>query len=151
MKPCAAAGMLFLMATQSVAAAGDDPVTVVALGDMPYGGSAVRAQYHRLLATINDVAPAVTLHVGDLKSSGTPCSDARLRQERRSLARVTGPVLLIHGDTHVFRFDQPLPTQDNFYRLEVYASGRMAAVRLDLRPGSATPISVSPLRASADP
>jgi hypothetical protein len=52
------------------------------------------------------------------------------------------PVMMIHGDTHFFRFDKPLAhkgTQvvvDNFFRLEVPGDADAHWVRVDVDPGT---------------
>jgi uroporphyrinogen III methyltransferase/synthase len=56
------------------------------------------------------------------------------------------PVLLIHGDTHLFRFDQPFSLNrspiPNLSRLIVPGANDMRAVRVGVEPGSAQPWSV---------
>ena len=54
------------------------------------------------------------------------------------------PVLLLHGDTHTFRFDQPLNAPegggrvDNVYRLEVFGAPSMGWVEVSIDPSSAS-------------
>ena len=63
------------------------------------------------------------------------------------LAAAAGmPVLLIHGDTHLFRFDQPFSLNrsaiPNLTRLIVPGANDVRAVRVGVEPGSAQPWSV---------
>ena len=60
------------------------------------------------------------------------------------------PVLLVHGDSHVFRMDKPLKRLgsnrdniENFTRLEVFGSRNMHAVRVDVFPDSAPVFRIS--------
>lgn len=68
------------------------------------------------------------------------------------LAAAAGiPVLLLHGDSHVFRFDQPFSLNRapivNLFRLVVPGATDMRAVRVGVEPGSAQPWSVRLLQA----
>ena len=61
-----------------------------------------------------------------------------------------GPVLLVHGDSHVFRIDKPLKRVgtgrdniENFTRLEVFGARNMHAVRVDVYPRSAPVFRIS--------
>ncbi|MEI7786657.1 MAG: hypothetical protein WCK08_19890 [Betaproteobacteria bacterium] len=69
------------------------------------------------------------------------------------LAAAAGiPVLLLHGDSHVFRFDQPFSLNRapiaNLFRLVVPGATDMRAVRVGVEPGSAQPWSVRLLQAN---
>jgi len=72
--------------------AGAERFSFVAIGDMPYTLPADFAAFARLIRRINQVTPAFTVHVGDIKSGSTPCSDAHFAR-----------ILAMFGD-----FDQPL-------------------------------------------
>jgi hypothetical protein len=61
--------------------------------------------------------------------------------------RFARPMLLIHGDTHVYRDDQPLfdslgARVENFRRLEVHGSPIVNWLRVTVTPASPTPFSV---------
>jgi len=73
------------------------------------------------------------------------------RQALRLQAAALGkPMLLVHGDGHRYRVDQPLTdplTFDrlaNFTRVEVFGSPQVGWVRVDVRPESAQVFAVSP-------
>jgi hypothetical protein len=71
----------------------------VALGDMPYGApEKVYGPYEQLIRTVNARRPALVIHVGDVKSGSTPCSDELLRDQRAFLDRFEAPVLYTPGD-----------------------------------------------------
>lgn len=76
---------------------GLEPFEFVALGDMPYRAED-EAKVDRLIDRINASKPAFTLHVGDIISGRTPCSDENLKRSARQLARIEGPLVYTPGD-----------------------------------------------------
>ncbi len=81
------------------AAAQAEPFTFIALGDAPYGEPAeVYPTYETLIKTINDRAPQLVIHVGDIKSGSTPCSDELLSQQLNFMNTFAAPVLYTPGD-----------------------------------------------------
>jgi hypothetical protein len=71
----------------------------VALGDMPYGDPDVEfGPYKSLIKVINRKVPAFTVHLGDIKSGSTPCSDQALIEQLAFLNSIDGPVLYTPGD-----------------------------------------------------
>ncbi len=64
------------------------------------------------------------------------------------LGQFQGPVLAVHGDTHRFRFDQPLHDPSHggvlrrFFRLEVPGSPMVAGVRVSVDPTADQPFAV---------
>lgn len=80
-------------------AAQAQPFTIIALGDAPYGEPAeVYPIYETLIKTINDRAPKLVIHVGDIKSGSTPCSDELLMQQLTYMNSFAAPVLYTPGD-----------------------------------------------------
>lgn len=67
----------------------------VALGDLPYGPS---GPYLKLIEAINRLGPDFSIHVGDIKSSATPCSDEELRRQRQHFDLYADPVVYTPGD-----------------------------------------------------
>ena len=59
---------------------GDNAFSFVALGDMPYNLPDDITKFDRLIAAVNALKPAFTLHMGDIKSGSLPCSDEVLRK-----------------------------------------------------------------------
>lgn len=64
--------------------------------------------------------------------------------------RFRGPVLVIHGDSHVYRVDQPFRTESgdplpNVTRLEVFGAPTVAAVAVTVMPGTDMPFRIRPL------
>ncbi len=71
----------------------------VAFGDMPYGKARiVNPKFKALIAVINAANPAFVIHVGDTKSSGTPCSDAALDAQRRYMNAFKSALIYTPGD-----------------------------------------------------
>jgi hypothetical protein len=71
----------------------------VAIGDMPYGDPVqVYPRFKRLIAAINKRGPAVTIHVGDIKSGSTPCTDALLKEQLDFLNSFEKALVYTPGD-----------------------------------------------------
>ena len=90
----------FLLLTLGLGtAAAAEPFTFAALGDMPYGDPAiVNPPFEALIGAINQHQPAFTLHVGDTKSSSTPCTDALLDQQRSYMNSFDAALIYTPGD-----------------------------------------------------
>lgn len=73
------------------------PMTVVAIGDMPYRPKDI-APFETLLGEINAIRPDVTIHVGDIKGGGSPCVDSLFEQQRDYMDSVAGPLVYTPGD-----------------------------------------------------
>lgn len=75
------------------------PFTLTVLGDMPYGPPDVTyPPFRALIGAINATSPDLVIHVGDTKSGGSVCSDARLADQRRFMDSIDAPVLYTPGD-----------------------------------------------------
>jgi hypothetical protein len=61
------------------------------------------------------------------------------------------PVLLIHGDSHVFRFDQPFTLNKKLTRLEVPGAGDVRAVHVTVDTRQRNPFAVRLLEPAAAP
>jgi Calcineurin-like phosphoesterase len=71
----------------------------VAIGDMPYGQpSEVYPLFEALIQRINELDPALVVHVGDTKSGSTLCSDEVLGDQLGYLNSFEAPVLYTPGD-----------------------------------------------------
>lgn len=80
-------------------AAGAEPFRFIALGDLPYGPPAQSyAPYRKLIATVNRLAPTFTIHVGDIKSGSTRCSDEEFAAQREHFGMYAGAVVYTPGD-----------------------------------------------------
>jgi len=70
----------------------------VALGDMPYKLPKDYARFDRLIAAINKIKPAFSIHVGDTKAGNTPCSDEALKKVKDQFMTFAGPLIYTPGD-----------------------------------------------------
>ncbi|HEX2114949.1 MAG TPA: hypothetical protein VHM01_11140 [Alphaproteobacteria bacterium] len=70
----------------------------VALGDMPYRLPDDYARFDRLIAAINALKPAFSIHVGDIKSGGSPCTDANFQKVLDQFATFEQPLVYTPGD-----------------------------------------------------
>ena len=91
--------MALLMLTAGAASAGDKPFTFVALGDMPYGKpEKVYPPFKALIGQINALKPDFTVHVGDIKSGSTPCSDKMILDQLDFMNSFEAPLVYTPGD-----------------------------------------------------
>lgn len=91
--------LLAALLSTAAFAAKADPFTFIALGDAPYGDPAVvYPQYETLIKTINDRAPQLVLHIGDIKSGSTLCSDELILKQRDFMNSFSAPVIYTPGD-----------------------------------------------------
>jgi hypothetical protein len=71
----------------------------VALGDLPYGDE-TRAYppYRALISSINKIQPRFSIHVGDIKSGSTLCSDQEFEAQLGHFNRFDAAVVYTPGD-----------------------------------------------------
>jgi hypothetical protein len=71
----------------------------VALGDLPYGSpEKAYPSYRQLIASINQLKPTFSIHVGDIKSGSTLCSDREFEAQRAHFDLFEAPVVYTPGD-----------------------------------------------------
>lgn len=75
-----------------------DRFNFVALGDMPYRLPGDIERFDRLIAAINVSKPAFSIHVGDIKSGSSPCSDAQFKRAFNQLQTFDQPLIYTPGD-----------------------------------------------------
>jgi len=86
-----------LLAASLVVGPAPEPLQFALIGDLPY--NAIEVRLFRQLLTSLDVLPlAFVVHVGDLKSSGSACSDDLLSGRRALLDRSAHPLVFLFGD-----------------------------------------------------
>jgi hypothetical protein len=75
------------------------PFSFVALGDLPYGDE-TRAYppYRALISSINKMQPRFSIHVGDVKSGSTLCSDQEFEAQLGHFNRFEAAVVYTPGD-----------------------------------------------------
>ena len=92
-------GPLLLAALAFWAAPARAEFAFVALGDMPYGDPAVAyPKYKALIGAINDLKPAFSIHIGDIKSGSSPCSDEVFAAQKGFMNSFAGALFYIPGD-----------------------------------------------------
>ena len=74
------------------------PFKFVALGDMPYKLPDDYARFEALIGEVNRLQPAFTLHVSDIKSGSTPCSDENFQKVKAQFGLFQGPLVYTPGD-----------------------------------------------------
>ena len=81
-----------------VNAGSKNPLTLAVIGDTPYGPDQIE-QFPALVADVNDDPKVrLVLHVGDVKSGSSLCSDERLRLSRDLYETFKDPFVLTPGD-----------------------------------------------------
>lgn len=99
------------------------PFSFVALGDLPYGAEEKAGPpYRALIASINQSKPAFSIHVGDIKSGATVCSDQEFKRQLGHFALFEAAVVYTPGDNEWA--DCHRPSNGSFDPLE-----RLQAVR----------------------
>jgi hypothetical protein len=94
-----ALGLALVLALAGVAAASAETFRFVALGDMPYGDPAkTLPQFRALIGEINARNPAFAIHVGDIKSGSTECSDAAYQEQLDLLNTFNSALIYTPGD-----------------------------------------------------
>ena len=111
----------------------------VALGDMPYNPPGDYAAFDRLIARVNALRPAFTLHVGDIINGQTRCDDALFARVRDMFATFDGPLVYTPGDNEWT--DCHRPNSGGMDPLE-----RLAFVRRMFFPDPARSLGKKPLR-----
>ncbi len=72
--------------------------TVAVIGDVPYG-AAQEANFDELISTVNtDPRVRLVMHVGDIKSGSTTCTDERFAAVRAAFDPFADPVVYTPGD-----------------------------------------------------
>ena len=107
MKCAAIAGAVALADPRATQAAESSAFEFVAMGDMPYRPSDVE-KVDRLIQAINAIKPAFTIHVGDIISGRTLCTDENLEQSARQLDQLDAPVIYTPGDNEWTDCHRPL-------------------------------------------
>jgi len=86
-----------LIVTSSISFA--QSFSFVALGDHPYGvAEKSYPPYRALIAAINRVHPAFSIHVGDFKSGSTVCSDQEFLEQFKHFSMFEQGVVYTPGD-----------------------------------------------------
>ena len=136
------ASLLCLVAGAASAAS----FSFVAIGDLPYHVPRQLGDFDRLIARINTLAPAFTVHVGDIKNGSSVCDDAVYASTLESFGRFQQPLVYTPGDnewTDCHRADNggydPLERLDKVRRTFYPQPGSLGRARMPLEHQSAEP------------
>ena len=94
----AAAVAALLMVAPALAQTGPRAFTFVGWGDVTYTIPDDYPKVDRLIAAMNRVKPAFSIHVGDVKAGNTPCSDEVLKRAHDQMQTAEHPVVYSIGD-----------------------------------------------------
>jgi len=91
--------ILFITCAWSTTAIGQDKVfSFVAIGDMPYFLPDDYARFENVIKSVNQQDSKFTVHVGDFKSSSTPCTDEAFQKILGYFSQFTKPLIYTPGD-----------------------------------------------------
>jgi hypothetical protein len=93
-----AIGLMTAQAQAAETVGGDRAFSFVALGDMPYKIPDDVPKLDRLIAAVNKLKPAFTIHVGDIKGGSTPCRDEELQRALDQIQTFEGALVYTPGD-----------------------------------------------------
>jgi Calcineurin-like phosphoesterase len=96
MRRAAAAGALAALCWSTAAAAA--PVRFVAMGDMPYDWPQDGPRMAKLIAAANATMPDFLVHVGDIKSGVTRCTQESYARVLKLFAQSQAPLVYTPGD-----------------------------------------------------
>lgn len=85
-------------ASPALAQNGPRAFTFIGWGDVPYSIPGDYVKVDRLIAAMNAVKPAFSIHVGDIKSGNTPCSDEIFKKALDQIQTADHPVVYAIGD-----------------------------------------------------
>lgn len=90
--------LLLTVAFALTATASAAPFKFVALGDMPYKLPEDHVRFETLIGEVNKIKPAFTVHVGDIKSGSTPCTDENFQKVKDEFGMFNAPLIYTPGD-----------------------------------------------------
>jgi hypothetical protein len=75
-----------------------DAFKFIALGDMPYALPADYPKFEKLIGMINTSAPAFSVHIGDIKSGSSPCTNENILKIKGYFDTFEQPLIYTPGD-----------------------------------------------------
>ena len=90
--------VLFLLICAAATPVRAEQFSFVALGDMPYRIPNDYVRFDRLIAKINALKPAFSIHIGDIKSGSTPCTDEAFKKVLNQFQTFEQPLIYTPGD-----------------------------------------------------
>lgn len=74
------------------------PFSFAAIGDMPYETASPPVKFDRLIKAINEAQPAFTIHIGDIISGRTKCSEANYAIAKSRFNQFSSALIYTPGD-----------------------------------------------------
>ncbi len=91
--------LLFAFYISSIAClAQDKSFSIIAFGDMPYFLPEDYARFDNVIKAVNEQNQVFTVHVGDIKSSNTPCSEEAYQKTLGYFQQFNKPLIYTPGD-----------------------------------------------------
>ncbi|GHN02074.1 hypothetical protein WSM22_35630 [Cytophagales bacterium WSM2-2] len=107
----------------SMVAMAQDSFSIIAFGDMPYVLPADYARFENLIKTVNEEHQAFNVHVGDIKSSSTKCTEEYYQKIYDYFQQFSKPLIYTPGDNEWTDCNKPAAgAYDPEERLEVIRS-----------------------------
>ncbi len=83
----------------AISQADNEAFSFIAIGDMPYGtAETAYPPYEQLISIINNLEPDFTIHIGDIKSGSTECSDQEFQSQLDFFNSFDSAVVYTPGD-----------------------------------------------------
>ena len=92
------AGLLLLCVALKAQPKPTPVFSFVAMGDMPYTLPEDYTRFENLIKTVNEQNQVFNIHVGDIKASTTPCSEASYGKILNYFQQFSKPLIYIPGD-----------------------------------------------------
>ncbi len=90
--------LLFLSLATNFSYAQEKPFSIIAFGDMPYYLPADYARFDNVIKAVNEQDQVFTVHVGDFKSSNTPCNEEAYQKMLGYFGQFNKPLIYTPGD-----------------------------------------------------
>jgi len=99
--------LLFVFSNQIMAQEKEETFSVVAFGDMPYTLPADYQRFENLIKAVNNENQIFNVHVGDIKSSKTLCSEELFNKIYNYFEEFKKPLIYTPGDNEWTDCDRP--------------------------------------------
>jgi hypothetical protein len=99
--------LFFLFAGEIIAQKKDETFSIIAFGDMPYSLPGDYARFENLIKVVNNENQIFNVHVGDIKSSKTACSEEYFSKIYNYFEEFKKPLIYTPGDNEWTDCDRP--------------------------------------------
>ncbi len=98
--------IICLFSNELIAQKKDNSFSIIAFGDMPYVLPGDYSRFENLIKVVNNEKQALNIHVGDIKSSKTVCSDEYFNRILNYFEEFKKPLIYTPGDNEWTDCDQ---------------------------------------------